>query len=131
MHNRKLYLARFTRQSDKFTFYKIGQCWQWDANERFLFENDQYKEFDIKIMTSAWGPAAQVDIWEEKILKQKKKDFWLKGKFSGITEIRQYTYEELQDLFELFATLKTEWYRMRKAGVVESVDTTDLKSVGH
>tara|TARA_Y100000310_G_scaffold345698_1_gene468474 strand:+ start:7653 stop:8009 length:357 start_codon:yes stop_codon:yes gene_type:complete len=114
MHNRKLYLARFIRRKDGFTFYKIGQCWQYDASERFLFENKQYNEFNIKIMTSAWGPADKVEEWEEKFLRIKKKDFWLPGKFSGITEIRQFNQAELTYLFAQFKQLSNEWYNERQ-----------------
>lgn len=112
-------MARFIRCSDGFTFYKIGQCWQYDADERFLYESEQYKDFDIKIMTSAWGPASEVDEWEEKFLDMKEKDFWLKGKFSGITEIRQFDSSELDYLFSQFKRLSNKWYKERKGLVYE------------
>jgi hypothetical protein len=117
MHNRKLYMARFTNKDTGFIFYKIGQCWQYDADERFLYENDQYEEYNIKIMTSAWGPANEVDEWEERFLNIKKKDFWLPGKFSGITEIRQFDTSELNYLFEQFKKLSSKWYDMRHKGL--------------
>ena len=114
MRNRKLYMARFTKRDDGFVFYKIGQCWQYDASERFLFENKQYKPFDIKIVASAWGPADEVTEWEERLLRVKEKDFWLPGKFSGITEIRQFNKSELAYLFAQFKRLSNEWYKQRK-----------------
>ena len=117
MHNRKLYLARFKRKHDQLTFYKVGQCWQYDASERFLFDNKQYDEYDIKIMTSAWGPAGEVEEWEERFLRIKKKDFWLKGKFSGITEIRQFDQSELTYLFAQFKRLSNLWYESRQSKV--------------
>ena len=130
MHNRKLYLARFTDRSSDRTFYKIGQCWQYDADERFLFEKEQYENYDIKIMASAWGPADEVDLWEQKLLGTKKKDFWVKEKFSGVTEIRQFTRDEVGHIISKLKQLSNEWYQLRHAEVVELVDTTDLKSVG-
>ena len=130
MHNRKLYLARFTSRSSGQTFYKIGQCWQYDADERFLFEKEQYENYDIKIMASAWGPADEVDLWEQKLLGTKKKDFWVKEKFSGVTEIRQFTWNEVRHIIGKLKQLSNQWYQLRHAGVVELVDTADLKSAG-
>ena len=115
MHNRKLYLAQFTNRNGSFAFYKIGQCWQYDANERFLFEGEQYKEYDIKIMASAWGPADEVDLWEQKLLGIKKKDFWVKEKFSGVTEIRQFTWSEVGYIIGKLKQLSNEWYKFRQS----------------
>lgn len=109
-------MARFVRKTDNFTFYKIGQCWQYDADKRFLFDSIQYDEYDIKIMTSAWGPSNEVDEWEEKFLNIRKKDFWVQGKFSGITEIRQFTADELNYLFTEFKRLSSKWYKERNNG---------------
>ena len=120
MRNRKLYLARFTQKKKycycrkrPIVFYKIGQCWQYDANERFLFDADQYEQFDIKIMTSAWGPADKVDEWEQRLLRIREKDFWLPEMFSGITECRQFTQSDLTYLFAQFKRLSNEWYKQR------------------
>ena len=128
--NRKLYFARFSSRSSDQTFYKIGQCWQYDADKRFLFEKEQYDNYDIKIMASAWGPADEVDLWEQKLLGTKKKDFWIKEKFSGVTEIRQFTWDEVRHIIGKLKQLSNQWYKSRHAEVVELVDTTDLKSVG-
>ena len=113
MHNRKLYLARFANRLSDQTFYKIGQCWQYDADERFLFEKGQYNNYDIKIMASAWGPAHEVDLWEQKLLDVKKKDFWIKEKFSGVTETRQFNKGELCYIFAQFNRLSNIWYKER------------------
>ena len=113
MKNRKLYLARFSDCGSDQTFYKIGQCWQYDADERFLFEKEQYKDYDIKIMASAWGPADEVDLWEQKLLGTKKKDFWIKKKFSGVTEIRQFTWVEIGHIVSKLKQLSNEWYKLR------------------
>tara|TARA_Y100000310_G_C20320079_1_gene640329 strand:+ start:344 stop:694 length:351 start_codon:yes stop_codon:yes gene_type:complete len=113
MKNRKLYLARFSGRTSDQTFYKIGQCWQYDADERFLFEKEQYNNYDIKIMASAWGPAGEVDLWEQKLLGTKKKDFWIKEKFSGVTEIRQFTRTEIGHIISKLRQLSNEWYQLR------------------
>ncbi len=113
MKNRKLYLARFKNRNTAQVFYKIGQCYQYDASSRFQVEPEQYEEYDIKIMASAWGPAKEVDYWEQKLLGIKPKDFWVEGKFSGITEIRQYNREELANVFDRFKHLRSKWYEER------------------
>ena len=117
MRNRKLYLARFRHKVNDLEFFKIGQCWQYDATERFLFESEQYEDFNIKIMTSAWGPENEVEEWEQRFLKIKDKDFWLPGKFSGITEIRKFNQAELTYLFAQFKRLSSKWYEERQAAL--------------
>jgi hypothetical protein len=92
MKNRKLYLAQFSGRTSDQTFYKIGQCWQYDADERFLFEKD---------------------LWEQKLLGTKKKDFWVKEKFSGVTEIRQFTWAEVGHIISKLKQLSNEWYTLR------------------
>ena len=113
MKNRKLYLARFDNKNKAEQFYKVGQCYQYDAGERFQVEPDQYKDYDIKIMTSAWGPPEEVDIWERVMLKVKPKDFWVESKFSGVTEIRRYNKEELAQVFDMFKYLSQKWHKQR------------------
>ena len=120
MKNRKLYLARFRHTESGDQFYKIGQCYQYDADERFLFDPDQYNNYTIKIMASAWGPADAVDIWEQKLLDIKPKDFWIKEKFSGVTELRRYNREELSDIFNTFKRLSSEWYEQRQQNKILS-----------
>ena len=118
MKNRKLYLARFTQKESRDQFYKIGQCYNYDAEARFLFDPEQYDNYDIKIMASAWGPADQVDKWEQKLLDIKPKDFWIKEKFSGVTELRRYNKEELSDIFNTLKRLSSEWYERRQQAKV-------------
>ena len=113
MKNRKLYLARFTHKESSDQFYKIGQCYNYDAEARFLFDPDQYDNYNIKIMASAWGPADEVDLWEQKLLGTKKKDFWIKKKFSGVTEIRQFTWVEIGHIVGKLKQLSNEWYKLR------------------
>ncbi len=62
-------------------------------------------------------PADEVEEWEDRFLRMKKKDFWLKGKFSGITEIRQFDHSELTYLFAQFKRLSNLWYKKRKSKV--------------
>ena len=114
MKNRKLYLARFIHKASGDQFYKIGQCYNYDAQERFLFDPEQYHNYDIKIMASAWGPADEVDEWEQNILSIKPKDFWIKEKFSGVTELRRYNELELSDIFNILNDLSSRWYGQRK-----------------
>ena len=108
-------MARFTRKKDNFVFYKIGQCWQYDADKRFLFDSEQYNNYDIKIMASAWGPADEVDLWEQKLLDYKEKDFWINEKFSGVTEIRQFDATEVGHIIDQLQRLSGEWYDLRAA----------------
>ena len=113
MKNRKLYFARFTDRRDGQLFYKIGQCYQYDAAERFKVEPEQYNNYDIKIMASAWGPPDAVDIWEQELLGIKEKDFWVEGKFSGITEIRKFNWVEIGHIISKLKALNTAWYNIR------------------
>jgi hypothetical protein len=120
MKNRKLYLARFTQKESGDQFYKIGQCWQYDADERFLFDPAQYYNYDIKIMASAWGPADQVDEWEQNLLDIKPKDFWIKEKFSGVTELRRYNGLELTNIFNILKDLRSRWYEQRQQSKISA-----------
>lgn len=113
MKNRKLYLARFANKNKTEQFYKVGQCYQYDAEKRFQVEPEQYKDYNIKIMASAWGPEVEVDLWERVILNVKPKDFWVESKFSGVTEIRRYNKKELDKVFDIFKYLGQKWHSQR------------------
>ena len=111
--NRKLYLARFKDKRTGEQFYKIGQCYQYNADERFKVKPDQYNNYDIKIMASAWGPADEVDLWEQKLLGIKEKDFWIEEKFSGVTEIRKFTRDEIGYIIGELKMLSGDWFEQR------------------
>jgi len=113
MKNRKIYFARFTDKRDGEVFYKIGQCYQYDAIERFKVKPEQYENYNIKIMASAWGPADEVDVQEQELLEVKKKDFWIEGKFSGITEVRKFNRNEIGYIIKRLQQLNSDWYVKR------------------
>lgn len=109
MEKRKLYLARFTDKKSGNVYYKIGYCYQYNAALRFEKSPDQYNDFVIKIITSAWGPEEDVRKWEDIILRAKPKNFWLEQKFSGITELRIYNDEEIGEVMKIFKHLRGVW----------------------
>ena len=111
--NRKLYLAKFKKKLTGQIYYKIGQCYQYDAAERFKVESEQYKDYDITIVASAWGPAEEVDKWEGIILDSKDKEFWINDNFSGVSELRVYTIQEVVKLVNAFKHLQEAWYKKR------------------
>ena len=122
MKYKKLYFARFVNKTTGETFYKFGWTGGSDAYDRFT--RNEYKSWHIKIMTSATGPSEAVLQEEGRFLRQFKKDFSIKPKINGVTEIRKLTKEQVNYVFEEFKVLQKRWgameYRKRMLARVNS-----------
>ena len=55
-------------------------------------------------MASAWGPADEVDLWEQKLLGTKKKDFWILIEFcnSGKFLESKFSTSKLVEIFQFY-----------------------------
>jgi shikimate kinase len=119
--NIKLYLARFTPKtednlhlpsSEVKTFYKIGVTSKFDAAERFT--DEEYALWDVKIMTTAYGPTLKVLEEETKLLKKHPKNLWIDQKIKGVTEIfTPHSKQEINDLIKHITRKRKEWYAER------------------
>ena len=122
MKYKKLYFARFVDKTTSEIFYKFGWTAGSDAYDRFA--RKEYKPWYIKIMTSATGPAEAVEQEEGRFLRQFKKDFSIKSKIKGVTEIRKLTREQVNYIFEEFKILQKRWgaleYRKRMLAQINS-----------
>ena len=105
----KLYLVRFTIEGKR--VYKPGITRHTDVTKRFQRSLDEGTISDFKIMKSSYFPneeeayKAEQKLFE--IIKQKFGGYehedgvtrfhnlWIKNKYSGITEIREYNQDEV------------------------------------
>jgi len=121
--NIKLYLARFTSKTeDVKSFYKIGVTGKYDAAHRFL--NEEYNLWDIKIMTTAYGPTREVLEAEEELKRMYPKNLWLDQKIKGVTEIFvPNDYQEIRDIIEYVKQKRIGWYqaRLNEASEIEKL----------
>jgi len=105
----KLYLVNFYRKNNnKYEFSKIGHTTFVDAADRFKYEPEQYRHWNIKVMFSVVGPLDIIKNEEENIHSFYKKDFWLPEEyfFKGITEIRKYSYNQVSEIINYMKGLK-------------------------
>ena len=114
--NIKAYLARFINKETGERFFKFGVTGKYDAAERFT--NEEYLPWDIKIMTTAYGPTLEVLELEQEMLRKYPKNFYLHEKIKGVREIFKIErIEENKMVGEVkayFAKKGTEWYNKRK-----------------
>ena len=112
--NIKLYLARFTARVEGVkSFYKIGVTSKYDAAERFL--DEEYNLWDIKIMTTAYGPTREVLEAEDELKLKYKKNLWLDQKIKGVTEIFvPNDYQEIRDIIEYVKQKRISWFQARQ-----------------
>jgi len=121
--NIKLYLARFTARVEGIkSFYKIGVTSKYDAAERFL--DEEYNLWDIKIMTTAYGPTREVLEAEDELKLKYKKNLWLDQKIKGVTEIFvPRDKQDIQDIIEYIKNKRITWYdrRANEASEIEKL----------
>jgi len=112
--NIKLYLARFTSRVEGVeSFYKIGVTGKYDAAERFL--DEEYNLWDVKIMTTAYGPTMMVLEAEEELKLRYPKNIWIDQKIKGVTEIFvPKDYQEIRDIIEYIKVKRISWYQDRR-----------------
>ncbi len=113
--NGKVYFARFTNKTTKQLFYKFGHTRNYDAMDRFTHDPDQYKNWDIKIMCTVYGPIDQMIGIEEALKAIYPKNLWIDEKISGVTEIVEFKdATNVKHIIESFKRLSTRYYQMRE-----------------
>jgi hypothetical protein len=114
--NIKAYLARFINKETGERFFKFGVTGKYDAAERFT--DKEYLPWDIKIMTTAYGPTLEILELEQEMLRKYPKNFYLHEKIKGVREIfKVERVEENKMVGEVkayFTKKGTEWYNKRK-----------------
>ena len=114
--NIKAYLARFINKETGERFFKFGVTGKYDAAKRFT--DKEYDLWDIKIMTTAYGPTLEVLELEQEMLRKYPKNFYLHEKIKGVTEIfkvERLDENKMVDEVRVHFTKKgTEWYTQRQ-----------------
>lgn len=119
----KLYAVEFTEKQTDNSFVKIGWTKEYDVIDRFSSKtmlkyghrSDHYNNYNIKVLATAYTSSYdEVREAEESLLKKYPKNFWLKEKISGVTEIvkldSKKRYQLIQDILEY----RSKWYEQRK-----------------
>ena len=109
--NIKLYLVHFKNRHSSESFYKIGITSKYDVLDRFKY--DMYNDWNIKVVTSAYGPRDEVELAEQKLLKMFPKNLWIEQKISGVTEIVKLSSIQLEQCMKLIKGYSQQWYAMR------------------
>lgn len=116
----KVYLAKLKRTSGyPKTVYKVGITRSYDAMDRLTYQgadepNPIVSEFpDIKIMHSVWAESKDEAIaLEEEIMEAVKgtdqyfHNWYEPRQLSGITEMRKWNYDEIQQIFGMMNDYK-------------------------
>ena len=123
----KVYFVEFTHKQTKKKFHKFGITKYGDVLKRFTAEEsarfgnnpNQYSDFDIRVIASAWtnttGECEQQEkflqrmfpknIWVEDYLAVKDKQY----KFSGVTEVVSLSETEVELAKKYFYRLRKDW----------------------
>jgi hypothetical protein len=111
--NIKIYLARFRAKTQEVkSFYKIGVTSNYDAADRF--RDEEYNPWEVKIMTTAYGPTLEVLAAEDELKVKYPKNLWIDQKIKGVTEIFvPRTETELQEIFDYIKVKRIAWFTER------------------
>ena len=111
--NIKIYLAWFRAKTPEVkSFYKIGVTSNYDAADRF--RDDEYNLWDVKIMTTAYGPTREILAAEDELKLKYPKNLWIDQKIKGVTEIFvPRTETELQEIIGYIKVKRVAWYEER------------------
>ena len=102
----KVYLAEFKNVTSNDVFYKVGYTAYKDAADRFRYESDQYKKWNIRILSTIICNSTFTAKMIEKIFHlHYPKNFWLEEKIVGVTEIFKVDREKYLDLLRIFRTM--------------------------
>jgi hypothetical protein len=114
--NIKAYLVRFINKETGERFFKFGVTGKYDAAERFT--DEEYNLWDIKVMTTVYGPTLEILELEQEMLQRYPKNFYLHEKIKGVTEIfkveRVDENKMVGEVKAYFAKKGTAWYSARK-----------------
>lgn len=122
----KIYFVEFTHKDTQKKFYKFGYTKYGDVMKRFSqeesikFNNDpnQYADFDIRVIASAWNDFDKVAEQEKILLGRYPKNIWVEDyigvkdktyKFSGVTECVSLTREQVVEARKYMYNLRSEW----------------------
>lgn len=109
----KIYLAEFTDKVTGKTFLKIGYTGYKDAADRFRYESEQYDKWDIRILCTAYHPSKKViEETEEAFKKKYPKNFWLREKIVGVTEIVKLDNKTRYNVIQEIRQLNEEWKKI-------------------
>ena len=111
----KLYLAVFKDGSTgDYCFHKFGHTSFHDAADRFKYEPEQYKKWDITIMKTVWGPEEDILRLEEEYQERYPKTFWIQEKIGGVTEITKLKPQDVKKIIEEFSLLGEKYFFERE-----------------
>lgn len=122
----KIYLVEFTHKQTHKKFYKFGITRYGDVMKRFSkeesirFDNNpnQYEDFNIRVLASAWNDYDEVYKQEKILLNMFPKNIWLEEylgtpdknyKFSGVTEIVRMDSATVKRARDYIYNLRKEW----------------------
>lgn len=128
--NGKVYFARFTNKVTKQVFYKFGHTRSYDAMDRFTYEPEQYEKWDIKIMTTVYGPLDEMKGIEEALKAVYPKNLWLDENISGVTEIVKFDdHKDVKHIIESFKRLSTRYYQKRERERVRQIQEAAFEGI--
>ena len=122
----KIYFVEFTHKESRKKFYKFGITKYGDVMKRFSkeesikFGNDpnQYGDFSIRVIASAWNDFDKVSEQEKILLQRYPKNIWVEEyvgapdkdyKFSGVTECVSLTNDQMIEARKYMYNLRREW----------------------
>ena len=122
----KIYLVEFTHKQTQKNFFKFGMTKYGDVMKRFSkeesirFDNNpnQYEDFNIRVLASAWNSYEEVFKQEKILLSMFPKNIWLEEylgtpdknyKFSGVTEIVRMDSATVKRARDYIYNLRKEW----------------------
>ena len=122
----KIYFVEFTHKQTQKKFYKFGTTRYGDVMKRFSkeesirFDNDpnQYEDFNIRVLASAWNTFEEVSAQEKILLEMFPKNIWLEEylgtpeknyKFSGVTEIVNLDSSRVKTARDYVYNLRKKW----------------------
>ena len=122
----KIYLVEFTHKQTQKKFFKFGMTKYGDVMKRFSkeesirFDNNpnQYEDFNIRVLASAWNSYEEVFKQEKILLSMFPKNIWLEEylgtpdknyKFSGVTEIVRMDNATVKRARDYIYNLRKEW----------------------
>lgn len=88
----KAYLVEFTNTEDNYSFLKFGATNSYDVEDRFKYDPDQYRGFDIRIISSIYAKKGNRyhkrmgDVEQYFLEKYPRNTKYFKENFSGISE---------------------------------------------
>jgi len=122
----KIYFVEFTHKQTRKKFYKFGITKYGDVMKRFSKEEsvkfgndaDQYEDFTIRVIASAWNDFDKVAEQEKILLQKYPKNIWVEEyvgatdknyKFSGVTECVSLTNDQMIEARKYMYNLRREW----------------------